>query len=614
MDTPSPRYIRGVTRFQKSALATSVTTVVLFAIGGLVRGSGSGLGCSTWPNCHGDQLLPSPDTKAMIEFSHRAMVGVVSLLILITAYQAIRHFRGNRRILWPALAAIPLVFGQAILGGIVVLTELNPWWVTAHFAIALALVADVVIVSVNAFFPTREAGGDLRFARLSLVTTSITGLLLLVGTYVRATAAGLAFSDWPLMDGRLVPTLGGTNTAMFLHRVLAAFAMLLVIYTVVRARTMTGRAKPLVTLSTLAMLLFFAQIVVGAANVWTSLAPIAVIGHVALSVLIWATLVALATAARWLAPEPDPAAEAAAARDKESKASFGDTAAAYFQLTKPRIISLLLITTVPAMILAAGEVPSIWLILATLLGGTLAAGSANAINCYIDRDIDQIMKRTRRRPLPAHEVTPERALAFGYILGAISFFFLAMTVNVLAASLCLAAIVFYVFVYTLWLKRTTDQNIVIGGAAGAAPVLVGWAAVTGTVQLPAILLFAIVFIWTPPHFWALAMRYRNDYASAGVPMMPAVRGQSETLLQIWLYSLALFAVTLVMVPLANMGLLYAVTAAVLGGLFVYKALRLRREYSEAAAMRLFRFSIVYLALLFAAVAVDGLLRGTPIGL
>jgi protoheme IX farnesyltransferase len=256
------------------------------------------------------------------------------------------------------------------------------------------------------------------------------------------------------------------------------------------------------------------------------------------------------------------------------------------------------------MILAERGMPSPWLVAATLLGGMIAAGSANAINCYLDRDIDEVMRRTRRRPLPARRVTPDRALRFGFVLGAASFFFLSIAVNVLAATLALSAITFYVFVYTMWLKRSTTQNIVIGGAAGAVPALVGWAAVTGRIAIPAVVLFAIVFAWTPPHFWALSLRYSDDYAAAGVPMLPAVRGEVETRRQILVYSLALFATTLVLVPLASMGLVYTMSAVVLGGVFVYRALRLWRTASPALAMGLFKYSIVYLALLFAAVAVD----------
>ena len=259
------------------------------------------------------------------------------------------------------------------------------------------------------------------------------------------------------------------------------------------------------------------------------------------------------------------------------------------------------------MFLAAHRVPSPWLILATLVGGTLAAGSANAINQYLDRDIDEVMKRTRRRPLPSSDVTPERALRFGFVLGTISFFFLAITVNVLAAELALSAIAFYVFVYTMWLKRTSTQNIVIGGAAGAVPALVGWAAVTGALAPPAWILFAIVFVWTPPHFWALAMRYKGDYAAAGVPMLPVVKGEEETRRQILLYSLVLFGVTLLLVPVAHMGSIYLVTAVGLGGAFVYRALKLWQTGDPARSWGLFKFSIWYLAALFAAVAVDAVI-------
>ncbi|MBA3691502.1 MAG: protoheme IX farnesyltransferase [Actinobacteria bacterium] len=287
-----------------------------------------------------------------------------------------------------------------------------------------------------------------------------------------------------------------------------------------------------------------------------------------------------------------------------------ETIGAYVRLTKPRIVVLLLITTLPAMILAAGGLPSLWLILATLVGGSLAAGSANAVNMYLDRDIDEIMRRTRGRPLPAHVVSPDRALAFGFVLGAISYLLLSITVNVLAATLSLSAIAFYVFVYTMWLKRTTSQNIVIGGAAGAVPALVGWAAVTGTVAAPAWVLFAIVFVWTPPHFWALAMRYRQDYAAAGVPMLPVVKGEEETRRQIFLYSLVLFATTLLLVPIGRMGPVYLSTAIVLGGVFVFRALRLWRDPAPARAWGLFTYSLLYLAALFGSVALDAL---TPLG-
>ncbi len=593
-------------RFQKLTVATAATTIALFAVGGLVRGSGSGLGCSTWPDCQPGRLFPTGTIHSLIEFSHRLLAFAVIVLACWTAVAVWLRRRGDPVIVWPAIAAVPLVVAQAVVGGIVVRTDLDPAWVTVHFALALTLVADVVVVAVMAVVPpARPVPARARFARLALITAGLTAALLLVGTYVRASGAQLVFTDWPLMDGRLVPALGGAATTMFLHRLLAAATLLTVLWVAIRARTMPGRPRDLIVLSTTLPTLFVAQVMVGAANVWTRLRPWAVVLHVALSVLIWATVVTLAAVARGrrsvpaeVAPEPAPQEAVTGPR------TIRETTISYVRLTKPRIILLLLITTVPAMVLASRGMPSPWLVLATLVGGAVAAGSANAINCYLDRDIDGVMRRTRRRPLPAHQVSPESALRFGYVLGVISFLFLSIAVNVLAASLALSAIAFYVFVYTLWLKRTTEQNIVIGGAAGAIPALVGWAAVTGSVALPAWVLFAIVFVWTPPHFWALALRYRSDYAAAGVPMMPVVRGEEETRRQILLYSLVLFATTLVLYPVAHMGPVYLVAAVVLGGVFVYKALRLWRERTPALAISLFQFSIAYLALLFAAVAAD----------
>jgi protoheme IX farnesyltransferase len=279
-------------------------------------------------------------------------------------------------------------------------------------------------------------------------------------------------------------------------------------------------------------------------------------------------------------------------------------------LTKPRIVVELLVTTVPAMLLARRGVPAPELIAVTLLGGTLAAGSANTINCYIDRDIDAVMKRTSRRPLAAKgaPIKPAEALVFGIALGAASTVLLGLLVNWLSAGLADAAILFYVFVYTLGLKRRTASNIVIGGAAGCFPVLVGWAAVTGRVSLAAIVLFAVIFFWTPPHFWALAMKFRDDYAAANVPMLPVVAPAKQVVRKILGYSYVMVAATLALVPYA--GWLYGCCALALGGWFLVEAHQLhgRVAHGDAPApMRLFHRSIAYLTLLFAAVAVTALL-------
>ncbi|HLM17221.1 MAG TPA: heme o synthase [Acidimicrobiia bacterium] len=285
------------------------------------------------------------------------------------------------------------------------------------------------------------------------------------------------------------------------------------------------------------------------------------------------------------------------------------TGLAYFHLTKPRVIELLLVTTLPAMILAAGEMPSIGLILAVLFGGALAAGGANTINCWIERDRDQLMRRTAHRPLPHGDVKPEGALVFGLVLEALAFALLCSTVNLLSAVLAVSAMLFYVFVYTIWLKPRSPHNIVIGGAAGAVPVLVGWAAVTGGLAAPAWVLFAIVFLWTPPHFWALSLKYFDDYKAAGIPMLPVAKGIPAAVRQIVIYSFVVVVTTFVLPFVTDeVGAVYVITAAVLGALFITQAIRLARDTTPAQAIRLFTYSNTYLALLFAAVAVDTLLR------
>jgi protoheme IX farnesyltransferase len=277
---------------------------------------------------------------------------------------------------------------------------------------------------------------------------------------------------------------------------------------------------------------------------------------------------------------------------------------AYVALTKPRIIELLLITTLPTMIVAQRGLPPVWLMAATLLGGALAAGGANAINMYIDRDIDKLMQRTSKRPLVTGAMAPTSALIFAIALEAIAFVELWAWVNLLSGVLAISATLFYVFVYTLWLKRTSSQNIVIGGAAGAVPVLVGWAAVTNSLSWTPVVMFAIIFFWTPPHFWALAVKYKDDYRAANVPMLPAVATFKRTARQILVYSVILVGVSLVLALVGRLGAIYVVSASVLGVMFVALAIRLLRRATPKAAMQLFSYSITYLTLLFALMAVD----------
>lgn len=276
----------------------------------------------------------------------------------------------------------------------------------------------------------------------------------------------------------------------------------------------------------------------------------------------------------------------------------------YIALTKPRIIELLLITTVPTMVVAADGWPDTWLVIATLIGGSLAAGGANAINMYVDRDIDALMERTRTRPLVTGLIKPRNALVFALVLEVLAFAVLWTWANLLSAVLALSATLFYVFIYTLWLKRTSKQNIVIGGAAGAVPVLVGWAAVTNSLAWTPWLLFLLIFLWTPPHFWALAIRHEDDYRAAGVPMLPVVESREKVLASMVRYTVALVAASLAVVPVAQTGVVYLVTAVVLGAIFLWGTIALGRSTSASASMKLFSFSISYISLLFVGLTVD----------
>ena len=279
----------------------------------------------------------------------------------------------------------------------------------------------------------------------------------------------------------------------------------------------------------------------------------------------------------------------------------------YIALTKPRIVELLLVITIPTMVLAQRGWPSVWLMVWTFVGGWLAAAGANAINMYIDRDIDKLMERTKNRPLATGVIQPRNALVFAITLEVVAFVILFAGANLLAACLAMSATAFYVFVYSLWLKRSSKQNIVIGGAAGAVPVLVGWAAVTNSLGWAPVVLFVIIFLWTPPHFWALAIRHTEDYRAAGVPMLPVVASMKETIRSMIAYSVVLTVSTLVLVPVANLGLIYGITALVFGVAFVIGTIALGSNPTEARSMRLFSFSITYVSAIFLALTLDVLL-------
>jgi heme o synthase len=589
-----------LSRFAKLAIAASIATYVLIAIGGLVRATDSGLGCPDWPLCFG-RWVPPADLHAWIEHSHRlvAALAVGPLVGAVALFTLLSRHRRDRVLLAAATAAGVLVVVQALLGGQVVLQQLRRELVTAHLAMALTVLALTIVIAdraVRGWLPPRRAGLP---TGLIAATLAAVFAQMLLGSWVTGHGAGLAFPDFPLMGGTLVPALAAPEQVIqAAHRALAVVVLGMVLWTAAAVRRSTQATQPR-RLAAVAVALTLVQLALGAANVWSRLSALFVVPHLAVGAALFAVLVWLYLSAL-RAPVATPARGTGGAAERVR---------AYVALTKPRIIELLLVTTVPTMVLAERGIPPIGLMAAVVLGGALAAGGANAINQFVDRDIDDIMRRTRHRPLPRHAVEPRQALVFGIGLCVLGLLWLTVAVNPLAALLTASAIGFYVFVYTLWLKRSTPQNIVIGGAAGCVPVLVAWAAVTDTVGIPALVLFAIVFYWTPPHFWALALRFKGDYAAAGVPMLPVVRGEAETARQIVIYTLLLVAVSLLLLPAAGMGWIYLVAALGLGAAFVWYAFRVLRNATDGrAAIGLFRYSISYLTLLFGAVAVDSILR------
>jgi protoheme IX farnesyltransferase len=615
-----------LTRFQKLAAATVVMTFLLVTLGVVVRATDSGVACPTWPGCFEGQFLPRLDQgpQVWIEWTHRTVAALIGFLILGLAAIALASHRDRPSILWPSLGAVALVGFQAWLGRETVRLGNTGESVTAHLAAAMALIGLLVYLLVRSAYPARIGGrgASQRFTLLAAFGALATYALLLFGSHVTAANAWSVFPDWPLMNGTAFPPLTGDMVvAHVLHRWVAVIVGLIVVVIAVVAWRTQRHHPRVVGLAIAAALLYPIQSLIGGLQVLTHLSEWTQTLHVALGTAIWALMAALAfasyyeartTPARGTTEFGDGRDADGSAQERARPRTARESVRAYVALTKPRIIELLLVTTVPAMVLAQRGVPSLGLIFWTLLGGSLAAGSANAINCYIDRDIDSLMARTRRRPLPAHEVEPERAMVFGVLLGVVSFVVLTWFVNLLSAFLALLAIAFYVVVYTMLMKRSTPQNIVIGGAAGALPPVIGWAAVTGNIGIPALLLFALVFYWTPPHFWALSLRIRKDYAAAGVPMLPVVRGIAETSRQIGLYSILLVAISLVFFAVARMGWIYLTAAVVLGALFLRQAWTLWRqgsapEASTAQAIRLYRYSISYLSLLFVAVAVDAVL-------
>ena len=591
-------------------------TIGLVVIGVIVRATDSGMGCPDWPLCYGQIIPPTTDSgdviayKAWLEWIHRAIAAVIGLIVLAVVALALRNLKGRRSLQGASIALLGLVLFQAWLGRQTVLESNSGASVTAHLASAMAFVGLQVWVLARSGYSETLAG--IRRASGSVVAPIVAAgaiyALLLFGSNVTGTDTGLLYPDWPLMGGTLFPPITELSTPMILHRYATAIVALILISAIWIVRREKGSPARVRQLLTYAAAVFAVQCVIGAVQIFTKLAPWTQTLHVALATVIWILTVGAASIALL---EGRVAGGSSPGGPKRSELTLRETIFAYVALTKPRIVELLLITTVPAMLLAAHGFPPLTLIAATLVGGTLSAASANVFNCIVDADIDAKMARTAARPLVTGRISIGAALLFASILGVASFLFLAFTTTMMAAFVSLLAIAFYVLIYTLILKRSTPQNIVIGGAAGALPPVIGWAAVTGDISLVPILLFALVFYWTPPHFWALALRIGPDYAAAGVPMLPVTAGPAETARQIWFYTILLVVMSLMLWVVAGMGLVYLGAAIVGGGIFLLRAWRLRSDVLGdgllRGATRLYRYSISYLTLIFAAIAIDSIL-------
>jgi protoheme IX farnesyltransferase len=589
--------------FRLLVAVTALVTFALIILGGVVRVTGSGLGCPDWPLCHG-QIIPPFEYHTLIEYSHRMVASLVSLLVVATTVAAWIRYRRNRRIVVPVTLALVALGVEVVLGGITVLTELPPTIVTVHLLVAQMILGLLVFTLFATGGATWAAGPSSdRFFRWALGAAVFTLGVTLSGSYLVGVGATAVCPDWPLCDGNGLPSTGLTWVHMA-HRLMAAVGVVIVARAAWMGWDRRRLSRSMGAASVAVAALTVAQVLAGAANPWFQFVPAAQAVHLGLATALWGSLVLLTA----LASRPLLIPVAGAALTVEEFVSgrpWGAILKDYVTLTKPTIMSLLLLTAAGGMALAAQGAPPMRVVLAVLIGGGLASGGASAVNHFMDRDIDRLMRRTASRPVASERVPARHAAVFGLVLTVLAFVVLWWGANLLAAALAMTGTALYLLVYTKWLKRATAQNIVIGGAAGAIPPMVGWAAVTGSLALPPLLLFGIIFLWTPPHFWALALLLHRDYAAAGVPMLPVVKGEASTRWAILRYTLPLVALTVLLYPVAEvLGLLYLAAALVLGAGFIGAAALLLRRADRKAALQTYLYSLLYLALLFLVIIVD----------
>ena len=586
------------------AWTSAISAFALIVLGGIVRITGSGMGCGDhWPKCNG-QWFPPLDLPTMIEIGHRWAAALGSILVLTLALVAWGKHRREPRLFRPAMLALFLLVIQVLLGAITVKLALPPEVVIVHLGNAMVLLATLLVAALRSAAGRRDgetAGGNVedRIAvppsrRSALFAAGFGLVVVLLGALVANYHAGFVCQGFPLCSGSILPPRTAFGAVHWIHRV-AAFGFLG--YMVWFVLKLKRQDSPLLLPASMVLMLVLAQVGIAAAMVLTLLPTGLRALHLMMGTAIWASLVTLVWFSR--------SASRISWSRKRGPADQPRVMSDLVTLTKPRIISLLLVTTILPMFITGEGMPSFGLVFWVIVGGYLMAGGANAINMWFDRDIDDKMSRTRLRPIPSGRLTPGFVLVFGCLLGGAAFAIFYFLANPISAWLALAGLLFYVLVYTAWLKRSSPQNIVIGGAAGAFPPLVGWTAVTGSLDLTAIYLFAIIFYWTPPHFWALALIKQGEYAKAGVPMMPVVRGERYTKIQMLGYTVMLVPLTLLPWLSGSLGTLYAVVATLLGARLLWYCVRLLKETSVTpTAWGMYKYSLLYLFLLFGAMGVD----------
>ncbi|KAA3644083.1 MAG: protoheme IX farnesyltransferase [Chloroflexi bacterium] len=592
--------------FRYLLIAASVAMFLVLVQGGITRVTESGLSCPNWPTCFGD-WLPPVGTQAIFAYTHRLTAAISTSLVLVAALLSVWQYQKARLIRHTLIGASLLLGFQSLLGAVVASVELPGWIRALHLGTGLVIFGLILTATVNAVASqhTRLQGDRLRFhspfARLALWALGATFFVFVTGALISGSDSSLVCASWPLCNG-LFFSSSLPDWAQMGHRVIVGGTSLLMMALLWRAWVTQRSQRAILPAATVAVVLFYGQILVGAL-MSTREFPVYLLGlHQATAVAVWGALVIL-TICVGLAGRSVQEEGFEASQPLAQKQRLLDL----LTLTKPIIVTLLLVTTFTGMVVGGKELPAFSLTAWTLLAGALAAGGSGAVNQYIDRELDQRMVRTAGRPIASGRLTPAEGLAFGLALLLISFYLFAAFVNLLAALLSLAGMLYYVLLYSIYLKKATVQNIVIGGGAGAIPPLVGWAAATGSINIPALFLFAIIFLWTPPHFWALALVRSKDYKRAGIPMLPAVRGKKETRKQILLYSLQLVALTLLMPLFGMAGSVFLIAALILGMWILHAAYRVWHIGGNKVAWKLYRYSSMYLAFLFVALIVDALM-------